>query len=147
MTSYEAVALNRGIFFKRFCLQKQYLPFPTAADDPFTVTGGSDGRHSNPVGIVNDIHQPACLWGKGSDFTIIPCWHEKKIIRRQDQYIINTLSADFALLNHKRESGLGSRGGNKGKRPVLHQLPRIIFLFSPDFQTGHTWLRGISGFP
>ena len=65
--------ISRAIFKKRF-----YLPFPTAADDPFTVTGGSDGCHADPVGIVNDVHQPACLGGEGSDFPVIPCWQERK---------------------------------------------------------------------
>ena len=75
--------------FKRFCPGEQYLPFSSTADDPFTVAGGGDGGHANPVGIVNNVHQSACLRGEGSDSTIVPCWHEREREGRQDEHTLN----------------------------------------------------------
>lgn len=128
----EAVTLNWGLFLKRL-----YLPFPTATDDPFTVTGGSDGRHADPVGIVNGIHQAASLRGEGSDFTVIPGWHERKTKGRQDQHIILSLQT-VALLNHEGNSVVVME-----ERPNPTNCQESPFPLTP--QTDHTWLREMSG--
>lgn len=105
-----------GLKKKKICFQEQYLPFPTATDDPFTVAGGSDGSHSDPMGAVNDIHQPARLGGEGADFPVIPSWHERET--KGSRISAGTPAADRRPPNHKRASESGEVVGWEGQPPL-----------------------------
>lgn len=79
--------------------QEHYLPFPATADDPFTVTGGGDGGHSDPVGTANGVQQAARLGGEGPDLAIVPRWGERR--QRAGRVSTPVLPPDCVLLKDK----------------------------------------------